>query len=104
MKISRKAILAAAVAAALWPALASAQAAAPATAMTEGEVRKVDKDNRKITLRHGPIKNLDMPAMTMVFEVREPSMLDKVQAGDKVLFRAANDGGKFSVTELQPAK
>jgi Cu(I)/Ag(I) efflux system protein CusF len=45
-----------------------------------------------------------MPAMTMVFEVPDPSMLDKVQAGDKVLFRAASEAGKFSVTELQPVK
>jgi len=79
----------------------------PATSsapQSDGEVRKVDREQGKVTLRHGPLQNLDMPAMTMVFEVREPSMLDKVQAGEKVLFRAANDGGKFSVTELQPAK
>jgi Cu(I)/Ag(I) efflux system protein CusF len=106
MKASKRVILAAALAAtaAWWPFLASAQAAGPATAMTEGEVRKVDKDNRKITLRHGPIKNLDMPAMTMVFEVPDPSMLDKVKTGDKVLFRAASEGGKFSVTELRTQK
>ena len=72
--------------------------------MTDGEVRKVDKENQKITLKHGEIKNLDMPPMTMVFSVKDPAMLDKLNAGDKIQFRAANDGGKFTVTEIQPAK
>jgi Cu/Ag efflux protein CusF len=75
-----------------------------AQAMADGEVRKVDKDNKKITLKHGEIKDLDMPAMTMVFQVAEPSMLDKVKAGDKVQFRATKDGGKYTVTLIQPAK
>ena len=72
--------------------------------MTDAEVRKVDKESKKITLKHGEIKNLDMPPMTMVFNVSDPSMLDKVQAGDKVRFTATNDGGKFTVTEIQPVK
>jgi len=75
-----------------------------AQAMADGEVRKVDKDNRKITLKHGEIKDLDMPAMTMVFQVADVSMLDKVKAGDKVLFKATKDGGKYTVTAIQPAK
>lgn len=85
----------------------SAQGSASAGAaseMTEGEVRKVDKANKKITLKHGPIKNLDMPGMTMVFQVSDPSMLDKVQAGDKVRFTASGEGGKFTVTDLQAAQ
>ncbi|HSV50725.1 MAG TPA: copper-binding protein, partial [Burkholderiaceae bacterium] len=69
-----------------------AQATKPAADMTEAEVRKVDKDNKKITLKHGAIKNLDMPAMTMVFGVNDAAMLDKLQAGDKVQFKATNDG------------
>ena len=73
-------------------------------AMTDGEVRKVDKDNRKLTLKHGDIKNLDMPAMTMVFQVADPKMLDMVKAGDKVRFQASNDGGKLTVTAIQPVK
>ena len=86
-------------------AQAAAAAAQPAAGeMTEAEVRKVDKDNKKITLKHGAIKNLDMPPMTMVFGVSDPALLDKVQAGDKVQFKATGDGGKYSVTELQPAK
>ena len=72
--------------------------------MTDGEVRKVDKDNQKVTLKHGEIKNLDMPGMTMVFNVKDPSMLDKVKAGDKVQFRAESEAGKFTVTEIQLAK
>lgn len=72
--------------------------------MTDAEVRKVDKDNQKITLKHGEIKNLDMPGMTMVFNVKDVLMLDKVKAGDKVQFRAESDAGKFTVTEIQLAK
>lgn len=74
------------------------------TAVVDAEVRKVDKENQKITLKHGEIKNLDMPAMTMVFAVKDPAMLDKVKAGDKVQFRAADENGKLTVTEIQAAK
>jgi Cu/Ag efflux protein CusF len=77
---------------------------AQASDMTEAQVRKVDKDNGKVTLQHGEIKNLQMPPMTMVFTVKDPKMLDKVQAGDKVRFHADNEGGKLTVTEIQPAK
>jgi Cu/Ag efflux protein CusF len=72
--------------------------------MTDGEVRKVDKENRKITLKHGEIKELDMPAMTMVFNIDDAAVLEKVQPGDKVRFRASNEGGRLTVTELQPVK
>ena len=64
----------------------SAAAAEPAD-MTDAEVRKVDKDGARITLKHGEIKNLDMPAMTMVFQVRDRSILDTLKPGDKVKFR-----------------
>ena len=83
---------------------AATSTSAPASDMTEAEVRKVDKENNKITLKHGPIKNLDMPPMTMVFQVSEAGMLDKVQAGDKVRIRATNEGGKLVVTEIQAVK
>ena len=73
-------------------------------AMTEGEVRKVDKENKKLTIKHGEIKNLDMPGMTMVFGVQEPAMLDKVKAGDKVQFHVENVDGKFTVTHIEPSK
>lgn len=78
--------------------------AAPTGDMTEAEVRKVDLDAKKITLKHGDIKNLDMPGMTMVFQVKDPAMLDKVKAGDKVLFKAEKSNGALVVTDLQPAK
>ena len=73
-------------------------------ALADGEVRKVDKDAKKITLRHGPIQNLDMPAMTMVFRSKDPAMLDKVKAGDSIRFKADKLDGVFTVTEYQPAK
>ncbi|MBL8346321.1 MAG: copper-binding protein [Rubrivivax sp.] len=76
-------------------------AAGAATDMTDGEVRKVDAEAAKITLKHADIKSLDMPAMTMVFVVRDKAMLDKVKAGDKVKFRAVNEDGKFTITALQ---
>ena len=80
---------------------AVAVAAFAQAATTEGEVRKVDKSTGKITLRHGEIKNLDMPPMTMVFTAKDPALLDKVKAGDKVLFQAEKDGPTYIVTTLE---
>ncbi len=71
---------------------------------TDGEIRKVDKDAKKITIKHGPIQNLDMPAMTMVFQVKDPSMLEQVKAGDKVKFEAQKLGGAYTVTKIETAK
>lgn len=68
----------------------------------DGEVRRVDKAAGKVTLRHGEIKQLEMPPMTMVFEVREKALLDTVKAGDKVIFKVVNEDGKMIVTELKP--
>ena len=79
-------------------------AAAPTAAMTAGEVRKVDKDNQKITLKHAEIQSLGMPGMTMIFRVKDASMLDKVQVGSKVLFAAESTGGAITVTALDLAK
>jgi Cu/Ag efflux protein CusF len=81
--------------------------AAPATASAayaDGEVRKVDKEGRKITLKHGPIASLGMGGMTMSFDVKDPALLDRVKVGDKVRFKAAESGGQLVVTELAPAK
>ncbi len=72
--------------------------------MTDGEVRKVDKENKKITLKHGVIKNLDMPGMTMVFQVKDAAMLEKIKPGDKVKFKAEQAGSAIVVTDIQPAK
>lgn len=66
----------------------------------EGEVRKIDKAAGKITIKHGEIKSLDMPPMTMVFRADPPSLLDKVQVGDKVSFQAAKVGGTYTVTAI----
>ena len=82
-----------------------ANMAVPASAdMTEGEIRKVDLENKKITIKHGAIKNLDMPGMTMVFQVKDPAMLGKVKTGDKVRFSAEKAGGAIVVTDIQAAK
>ena len=70
---------------------------------TEGEVRKIDKDAKKITLKHGPIKNLDMPGMTMVFQVKDAALLDKFVAGDKIMFTAEQQQGAFVVTGAEKA-
>jgi Cu/Ag efflux protein CusF len=76
----------------------------PPAALSDGEIRKVDKDAKKITIKHGPLANLDMPPMTMVFQVKDPAMLDKVKTGDKVKFQAEKMGGAFTVTRIEPAK
>ena len=81
---------------------ASALAQAP---LSEGEVRKVDRATGKITLKHGEIRNLDMPPMTMVFGVKDKALLDKVKQGDKVKFAAAKDAaGDLVVTALEAQK
>lgn len=81
-----------------------AMAMPASTDMTSGEVRKVDLEAKKITLKHEEIKNLGMPGMTMVFQVKDPSMLDKVKAGDKVKFTAERMNGALTVTNLEAAK
>jgi len=81
----------------------AASAAQTATQMADGEVRRVDKDAKKITIKHGPIPNLDMPAMSMVFQVKDPAMLDQVKAGDKIRFTADKVGSAYTVTRIEPA-
>jgi Cu(I)/Ag(I) efflux system periplasmic protein CusF len=87
-----------------------AQTTAPATSqattpmvkeMAEAEVRKVDKETKKVTLKHGPIKNLDMPGMTMVFQVRDEKLFDKLVAGEKIKFTAEQLQGAFVVTGVE---
>ena len=85
-------------------ALAVPALALAAGEFTDAEVRKVDKEGGRLTLKHAEIKHLDMPPMTMVFQVKDRAMLDKLQAGDKVKFKVAQEGGKFTVVEIQPAK
>ena len=71
----------------------------------QGEVKKIDEGAGKVTLKHGPIKNLGMDqGMTMVFRVNDPAMLKQVQVGDKVEFEAENGASGYTVTKLQKAK
>lgn len=72
------------------------------TEMADGEVRRVDKATGKVTLRHGDLKELEMPPMSMVFEVKDKALLDTVKAGDKVKFRATDDNGKLVIIEMKP--
>lgn len=71
---------------------------------TSGEVLKIDKEQGKVTLRHGPIKNLDMDQMTMVFRVQEPKLLDGIAVGDKVKFEADRVNGQITVTKMKSEK
>ena len=89
----------------LFSALAHHQpAAASGAQLADGEVRRVDKDAKKITIKHGPIQSLDMPPMTMVFQVKDPALLDRVKAGDKIKFAADKVGGAYTVNQLEVVK
>ena len=78
------------------------QTAALSQELADGEVRRVDRDAKKITLRHGPIASIDMPPMTMVFQVKDPAMLDGLKQGDKVKFSAEKIDGAYVVTRIEP--
>ena len=85
--------------------VAAASGAAPAsTELTDGEVRKVDAEGRKLTLRHAEIRNLGMPGMTMVFQVADPALLAALKVGDKVRFRAEKVNGALTVTRIEAVK
>jgi Cu/Ag efflux protein CusF len=70
----------------------------------DGEVRKIDLGAKKITLKHGEIRNLDMPPMTMVFQVKDPAMLQTVKVGDKVKFTVENANGAMTVLTMEPIR
>lgn len=72
--------------------------------LVAGEVKKVDKDAGKMTIKHAALANLNMPAMTMVFKVKDAAMLEKVKAGDKINFAAERANGAITVTQLDVAK
>ena len=78
-------------------------ASAKAAEMTEGEVRKVDKGARKLTIKHGEIRNLDMPPMTMVFQVKDGAMLDQLKAGDRIRFVVEQAATGLVVIDIRPA-
>ncbi|KAB2311564.1 copper-binding protein [Betaproteobacteria bacterium SCN2] len=78
--------------------------AAAETPMSDAVVRRIDAAAGKITLKHGPIANLDMPPMTMVFRVQPPELLHKVKVGDSVKFHAVDIGGTYTVTAIEAAQ
>jgi Cu(I)/Ag(I) efflux system periplasmic protein CusF len=72
--------------------------------MAEGEVRRLDTANAKVTIRHGEIKRLDMPPMTMVFVAKPASLLNNLSVGDKILFTAIEEGSQYVVTKIEKVK
>lgn len=83
---------------------AGAAQAAMAVPLSEGTVTKVDKAGGKITIKHGPLKNLGMPGMTMAFNTATADMLDQVKPGDTVRFLAESVGGALTVTQIEVAR
>lgn len=96
LKLSAMALLAALMA-------APATMAQSATGSGEGEVRRIDQAAGKVTLRHGPLQGLDMPAMTMVFQTRDPALLERFKVGDKIRFTVSRDGKAFTLESAEPA-
>ncbi|MCU6435069.1 copper-binding protein [Undibacterium sp. Jales W-56] len=86
------------------PAMSTASASVASADMTDGEVKKIDKSAGKITIKHGEIKNLDMPGMTMVFRIKDAAALDTLKAGDKVKFKVEKADGAMVVTAIQVVK
>lgn len=82
----------------------SPPAAAASAALADGEVRKVDKEAGKVTLKHGRIESLDMPPMTMVFRTADPKFLDQLKEGDRIRFSAARVNGAITITGVEAAK
>ena len=84
--------------------LASATAPAAAGAKADGEIIRVDKSAGTVVIKHGPIANLDMPAMTMPYRARDRAMLDQLKPGDKIKFEAGNVGGAFTLMRFEKVK
>lgn len=72
--------------------------------MTDGEIKKVDQATGKVTIKHGEIKHMDMPGMTMVFVAKDKALLDKTSVGAKIQFMVTNENGQMTVTDIQPVK
>jgi Cu(I)/Ag(I) efflux system protein CusF len=70
----------------------------------EGEVTRINKDTQKMSIRHGPLPHLDMPAMNMVYAVRDPALLDKVKVGSKITFVADKIDGTFTVLSIDSVR
>ena len=88
------------------PAAPVSATAAPGVSakLTHGEVRKIDTEQGKLTIKHEAIENLEMPGMTMVFKAADPAMLQKLQVGDKIEFAAEKANGAMVVTTVQVVK
>ncbi|MBG6073801.1 MULTISPECIES: copper-binding protein [unclassified Polaromonas] len=71
--------------------------------LTSGEVRKIDTEQGKLTIKHEAIENLQMPGMTMVFKATDPAMLEKMQVGDKIKFAAEKSNGALVITAIEAA-
>jgi Cu/Ag efflux protein CusF len=80
------------------------QLAQAASGTSEGEIRDIDRGAKTITIKHQAIKGLDMPAMTMAFQVKDAKVLDQVKAGDRISFRVEQVGNAMIVTEIRPAE
>lgn len=109
MKVLHKIVLSSLIAASAVATTSLALAQQPAASavqgsMSDGEIKKVDKDAGKLTIKHGELKSLGMPGMTMVFKVKDPAMLEQVKPGDKVRFVADKVGGVLTVTSIEAAK
>ncbi len=83
---------------------AAKQAVAANAALIDGEVRKVDKAEGRITIKHGAMPKFDMPPMTMAYRAKDKAMVDQVKAGDRIRFDAENAGGEFTLLRLEKAK
>lgn len=83
------------------PSAAAAPAAPTEVTLTEGEVKKINKEAGKLTIKHGELKNLGMSPMTMIFRVQDAAMLEQVKIGDKIGFVAERVGGQLVVTKLE---
>lgn len=81
---------------------AAAAASVQADRLTEGEIRRLDLEAGKLTIRHGEIRNLDMPPMTMVFVARDKGLLSGWKVGDRIRFAAIHEGGRYLVTDIRP--
>lgn len=85
-------------------AAAPSSESASSVPWTDGEIKKIDAETGKVTIKHGPIQNLGMPAMTMVFKAKSKTDLARLQAGDKVQFVASDDNGELAVDQIRTAR
>lgn len=103
MKLLIHAVTAAAFASSLPPvgfAQEAKPSTAPSVAVSQGEVKKIDQDAGRLTIRHGALQNINMPAMTMVFAVTDKVALARLKTGDKITFIASNDNGHLAAKNV----